>query len=156
MTAATIDIRVDDLTSPDILALIAFHLNDMRGTGPAESVHALDAAGLQDPAITVWSGRIDGELAGMAALFRLDPDRGEIKSMRVDDRFRGSGVGRALLGHLIDEACAAGIRSLWLETGSSPEFTAAHRLYASEGFTQCPPFDGYADDPHSIFMTRAL
>ena len=46
--------------------------------------------------------------------------------------------------------------SLWLETGSTDEFVPAVRLYESEGFTRCGPFEGYADDPFSVFMTRTL
>lgn len=49
-----------------------------------------------------------------------------------------------------------GMTSLWLETGSGDDFIPARRLYASEGFTECGPFDGYAEDPLSTFMTRSL
>ena len=46
--------------------------------------------------------------------------------------------------------------SLWLETGSTAEFLPAKRLYESEGFVECGPFEGYALDPFSIFLTRTL
>ena len=151
-----IEIRVDDLTGAATRALIAFHLDGMHDTSPPESVHALDIDGLRHPSITFWSAWIDGELAGIAALKSIDAERGELKSMRVDDRFRGSGVGRALLRHLIAEARRRGMTSLWLETGSPADFVPAQRLYESEGFTRCGPFEGYTDDPFSVFMTRAL
>jgi len=151
-----IEIRVDDLAGEAIRALIAFHLDGMHDTSPPESVHALDIDGLRHPSITFWSAWIDGELAGIAALKSIDAERGELKSMRVDDRFRGSGVGRALLRHLIAEARRRGMTSLWLETGSPDDFVPAQRLYESEGFTRCGPFEGYTDDPFSVFMTRAL
>ena len=96
-----IEIRVDDLAGEATRALIAFHLDGMHDTSPAESVHALDIDGLRHPSVTFWSAWIDGELAGIAALKSIDAERGELKSMRVDDRFRGSGVGRALLRHLV-------------------------------------------------------
>jgi putative acetyltransferase len=54
------------------------------------------------------------------------------------------------------DAAARGIRSLWLETGTTPDFDAARRLYESEGFAYCGPFEGYVEDPFSVFMTRAL
>ena len=79
----------------------------MHDTSPPESVHALDIDGLRHPSITFWSAWIDGELAGIGALKSIDAERGELKSMRVDDRFRGSGVGRALLRHIIAEARAS-------------------------------------------------
>ena len=151
-----IEIRADDLAGEATRALIAFHLDGMHETSPPESVHALDIDGLRHPSITFWSAWIDGELAGIAALKSIDAERGELKSMRVDDRFRGSGVGRALLRHLIAEARRRGMTSLWLETGSPDDFVPAQRLYESEGFTRCGPFDGYTDDPFSVFMTRAL
>jgi putative acetyltransferase len=151
-----IEIRVDDLTGETTRALIAFHLDGMHDTSPPESVHALDIDGLRHPSVTFWSAWIDGELAGIAALKSIDAERGELKSMRVDDRFRGSGVGRALLRHLIAEARRRGMTSLWLETGSPDDFVPAQRLYESEGFTRCGPFDGYTEDPFSVFMTRTL
>ena len=151
-----IEIRVDDLTGEATRALIAFHLDGMHDTSPPESVHALDIDGLRHPSVTFWSAWIDGELAGIAALKSIDAERGELKSMRVDDRFRGSGVGRALLRHLMAEARGRGMTSLWLETGSPDDFVPAQRLYESEGFARCGPFEGYSDDPFSVFMTRTL
>ena len=151
-----IDIRIDDLAGEATRTLIARHLDGMHDSSPPESVHALDADGLRHPAITFWSAWIDGELAGIGALKEIDAERGELKSMRVDDAFRGTGVGRALLRHIIGEARDRGMASLWLETGTAPEFAPAQRLYESEGFTLCGPFEGYTHDPHSVFMTRAV
>ena len=59
-----IDIRIDDLSGDATRALIALHLEGMHATSPPESVHALDADRLRDPAVTFWSAWIDGELAG--------------------------------------------------------------------------------------------
>lgn len=151
-----IDIRVDDLSSRATQALIVAHLAGMHDTSPPESVHALDIDGLRHPTITFWSAWIDGELAGIGALKTMDAERGELKSMRVDDRFRGSGVGRAILRHIVAAARERGMTSLWLETGTPEDFVPAVRLYESEGFTRCGPFEGYVDDPFSVFMTRAL
>jgi len=149
-------IRVDDLSGAAVRDLIAVHLDGMHDTSPPESIHALDIDGLRHPSITFWSVWIDGELAGIGALKTIDAERGELKSMRVDDRFRGRGVGRALLRHIVSAARERGMTSLWLETGSPDEFVPAQRLYRSEGFTRCGPFEGYSEDPFSVFMTRAL
>lgn len=151
-----LEIRVDDLSSEQTRALIAVHLSGMLDHSPADSMHALDTDGLRHPSITVWSAWHDGELAGVGGLKSLDAARGEIKSMRVDDRFRGTGVGRALLHHIVAAARERGMTSLWLETGSSAEFAPARRLYESEGFVPCGPFDEYRLDVHSVFLTRAL
>lgn len=48
-------IRTDDLSSPEIAALLREHLDEMYAVTPPESVHALDLAALQSPDITVWS-----------------------------------------------------------------------------------------------------
>ena len=156
MSVPRISIRIDDLSGAAVRAMIASHLDGMHEFSPPESVHALDIDGLRHPSVTFWSAWIDGELAGMGALKAIDAERGELKSMRVDDRFRGSGVGRAILRHIVGAARERGIRSLWLETGSPAEFLPAVRLYESEGFTLCGPFEGYSEDPMSVYMTRAL
>ncbi|MFE1644368.1 GNAT family N-acetyltransferase [Microbacterium sp. P01] len=149
-------IRLDDLSGEDTRALVAAHLDGMRDTSPPESVHALDVDALRGPRITFWSAWIGDHVAGIGALSMLDHDRGELKSMRVHDRFRGTGVGRRILRHIVAEAEGRGVRSLWLETGSTPDFLPAQRLYESEGFQRCPPFPPYVDDPFSVFMTRTL
>ncbi|WP_345751985.1 GNAT family N-acetyltransferase [Microbacterium rhizophilus] len=128
----------------------------MHAQTPAESMHALDLDGLRGREFTVWSAWIDGELTGIAALKRLDGERGELKSFRTADAFLGRGVARALLRHILAVARERGLTSLWLETGSDAGFAAARALYASEGFAECGPFDGYAADPLSTFMSRAL
>ncbi|MBS2026200.1 MAG: GNAT family N-acetyltransferase [Deltaproteobacteria bacterium] len=123
---------------------------------PPESVHALAVDKLRAPGVTFWSAWAGDTIAGCCALKLLDAERGELKSMRVADAFLGQGVGRAMVDHLLAEARARGLRSLWLETGSTPEFTPALRLYESAGFRRCGPFEGYVEDRFSIFMTREV
>lgn len=150
------EIRVDDLTGEPTQRLVRAHLAGVHELSPPESVHALDLDALRGDGLTVWSAWRDGELVGIGALKRLDDGTGEIKSMRVDDRFRGTGAGRALLRHIVDEARARGIRTLFLETGAEEAFVPARRLYASEGFAACAPFASYRPDPLSVFMRRDL
>jgi putative acetyltransferase len=61
-----------------------------------------------------------------------------------------------MLDHLIAEARVMGYRRLSLETGVQPTFVAARALYAKAGFVDCPPFEGYWDDPNSVFLTLTL
>jgi putative acetyltransferase len=147
---------LDDLSGEPTRALVARHLAGMHASSPAESVHALQIDQLRGPAVTFWSAWLGEEIAGCGALKQIDSRRGELKSMRVADGFLGQGVGRALLEHLIGVARARGMETLWLETGSTSAFTPALRLYESAGFVRCGPFDGYTEDPFSVFMTRAL
>lgn len=156
MPRSELEIRLDDLTSDATQALVVAHLAGMHDSSPPESVHALDLTALRDPAITFWSAWIGDDIAGIGALKAIDDRRGELKSMRTVDRFRGSGVGRALLRHIIAAARERGMTSLWLETGTPEDFVPAQRLYASEGFVECGPFEGYREDPFSVFMTRSI
>lgn len=149
-------IRLDDLSGPEIHALLAEHLSDMHQLSPRESVHALDLDGLKHPDISFWTVWSDNELMGCGALRELEPTHGEIKSMRTANAHRRKGVGRAMLLHILAEARARGYARLSLETGSMAAFEPARALYAAHGFEPCGPFGGYVPDPNSWFMTRAL
>jgi putative acetyltransferase len=149
-------IRVDDLTGPEVRALLEEHLRSMYELSPPESVHALDLAALRRPEITFWTAWADGTLVGCGALKELDPAHGEVKSMRTASAHRRKGVGRAMLEHIVAEARARSYRRLSLETGSMAAFLPARRLYESFGFAYCAPFADYTDDPNSAFMTLAL
>lgn len=147
---------MDNLQGEAIKALLRLHLDAMHQHSPPESVHALDLEALRHPSITFWTAHAHGELLGCGALKRLNPDHGELKSMRTADAHLRKGVARALLRHIESAARAEGIRRLSLETGSTAPFAAALRLYASEGFVNCGPFADYTLDPFSVFMNKLL
>ena len=151
-----IRIRLDDPTTSPARDLVAAHLAGMHENSPPESVHALGIEALAGPSMSFWSAWVDDELAGIGALKVFDEDRGELKSMRVADAFRGTGIGRRMLRHIVAEAESRGLASLWLETGSTPDFAPAAALYCSEGFVPCAPFGAYTDDPFSLYFTRPL
>lgn len=149
-------IILDDLKGPEIAALLTEHLEDMRATSPPESVHALDLDGLRQPNIrfwTLWDGR---NLAGCGALKWLDAEHSEIKSMRTAATYKQQGIASKVLQHLINDAKAAGVQRLSLETGSMAFFQPARNLYAKFGFELCGPFADYVLDPNSLFMTKRL
>ena len=156
MIAHPMNIETDDLSRPEIHALLEEHLRNMHALSPAESVHALDLDRLRHPAITFWSAWEGSTLVGCGALKELGPTHGEIKSMRTPQALRRRGAGRALLAHILEVARSRGYTRLSLETGSAPAFQPAQRLYESVGFTRCGPFGDYAADPHSVFMTLRL
>lgn len=149
-------ILLDDPTSSDVAALLEEHLADMYATSPPESVHALDPASLTGSDISFWTMREDGAVLGCAALKRLGPDHGEIKSMRTATAARRRGVAARLLDHVLAEARAAGYGRLSLETGAQDFFAPARSLYVSRGFAECGPFGTYELDPNSVFMTLDL
>jgi putative acetyltransferase len=154
--ATIMEIRLDDLTGAEIRALLAEHLDNMRQLSPPESVHALDLAALRNPEVTFWTAWSRGELLGCGALKELAAGHGEVKSMRTAPAHRRKGVARAMLQHIVAEARRRSYARLSLETGSMPAFEPARRLYESFGFTYCAPFGDYAEDPNSVFLTRAL
>ena len=148
------DIRPDDLSDPRVLALLDEHLQQMSSQSPPESVHALDVDGLKAPGIKFWAAWTKTrDLAGVAALKLLDSGNAEIKSMRTNGNLRRAGVASLLLQHLVNEARLLNIQTLYLETGSMSEFTAARALYLKFGFAYCEPFDTYIEDPYSVFMS---
>ena len=149
-------IELDNLTRPEIHALLNEHLRSMHALSPPGSVHALDLDALRRPEITFWSAWDGGLLLGCGALMELGTTHGEVKSMRTPDARRRTGAGRALLMHIIEVARQRGYERLSLETGSMASFAPAHRLYASAGFVDTGPFGHYVADPNSRFMTLLL
>ena len=149
-------IELDDLSRPEVHALLEEHLAHMHELSPPESVHALDLSKLRGPDITFWTVWDEGVLLGCGALKELTPSHGEVKSMRTPSAIRGKGAGRAVLAHIIAEAKSRGYRLLSLETGPHAPFEPARSLYRSFGFVSCGPFADYPPDPYSAFMSLEL
>lgn len=149
-------ITPDDLTGPEIRALLETHFAGMLANSPRDSCHFLDFEGLNAPDVTFWSVWDGADLMGCGAFKELNPTHGEIKSMRTHADHLRKGVGAAMLEHIIGAAKSRGYHRLSLETGSGGAFDAAHGLYLRYGFEYCPPFGDYAEDPFSRFMTLAL
>lgn len=147
---------MDDLSGAATQALVRHHLAGMHASSPVCSVHAFDIDKLRQPGVTFWSGWIGDQIAVIGALKRIDDANCEIKSMRVADAFLGKGAGRAMLEHILAEARRAGFRTIWLETGSTPTFDPALKLYERAGFAFCGPFADYKEDPFSRFMRMEL
>ncbi|MDZ7905661.1 MAG: GNAT family N-acetyltransferase [Cypionkella sp.] len=140
----------------DLSLLMARHTADMRADTPPESCHMMDAAQLAIPEVQFFVGRIASRAVAMGAIKDLGAGHAEVKSMHVLAEHRGKGLSRAMLDYLVTAAKASGYSRLSLETGSQDMFEPARQLYQRSGFTLCPPFEGYALDPNSVYMTRAL
>jgi GNAT superfamily N-acetyltransferase len=101
---------------------------------------------------------LDGAPVGCASL-RAAKDgfpegSGELKKVWVDDQARGAGAARALLAAIEDDARAAGLTSIVLQTGiRQPE---AVTLYLSAGYRPIAPFGPYVDDFLSLLFGKAL
>lgn len=155
---ATVDTEISraDPLAPELALLHQRHTADMHAETPPESIHMLPADALARPGIDFFVLREGGRPVGMGALKRIDADHAEIKSMHILAEARGRGLSRRMLDHLIAHARAEGYRRLSLETGVQPGFAAARGLYSRAGFVECGPFEGYREDPNSVFMTLVL
>lgn len=152
----SVEIGVDDPNAEDVRELLRRHMEFARDNTPPEDVHALEVNQLVDPGVTFYSYRRDGELLAVGALKQLDGRHAELKSMHTAAEARRSGVGRAMVEHLIGVARERGFGRVSLETGSTQAFAAARSLYAHAGFTPCGPFGDYPPGRGNTFMTRAL
>ena len=153
---APLVIAVDDPRRADVVALLERHLAFAHEHTPPADVHALDLTALLDPAVTFFSARRDGQLLAIGALKELDADHGELKSMHTAAADRRTGLGRAMVLHLVGVARDRGYRRVSLETGTMEAFAPARSLYAATGFVACGPFADYGPSPSSAFMTREL
>ena len=156
MTSDSWRIVRDDLTRPEVVALVELHLRAAHANSPPGSVFALDLTGLRDPTVTVWSAWDGDRVVGLVALKRLDDTHGELKSMRTAPDYLRRGVGRRLLDHVIAEARTRSYRRISLETGTAASFTPAHALYENAGFTACDPFGVYSDRVFAAYYTLEM
>lgn len=146
----------DDLTGEAVIALLAFHLEEMHRLSPPCKVHAMPVERLRQPDVTFFSAWDGDSLAAVGALREIDAQRGELKSMRAAPEYRGKGAGEAILLHLIAEARRRGYTWLGLETGRPESYRPAQNLYRKHGFTDCEDFGDYVGDDFSMCMSRTL
>lgn len=149
-------IKPDAVTDARVVALLEEHIADMYATSPPESVHTLDLASLRNTDINFWCVWDGDSAAGCVALKEHAPHWAEIKSMRTSNAYRGKGIGRLLLEHVIQQAELRQYQYLRLETGIEPFFQPARTLYAGYGFVERGPFANYNNDPNSVFMEKSF
>ena len=96
----------------------------------------------------------DGAPLGCVALRALPADGAcEMKRLYLDPAARGSGLGRALAGRVVETARGLGYRELRLDT--LPSMGAAQALYADMGFIEVAPY--YAPTPEgTVFLALRL
>ena len=135
--------------------LLAHHLRELQDV-MAEHAFALDATGLSAANVTFWTAWQGDALVGFGALKELDAAHGEVKSMRAAPAARGTGVGRAMLSHIVMEARKRGYARLSLETGTATLHAPAIALYRSAGFIPCGAFADYQPSPHNQFLALNL
>lgn len=148
-------IRVDNVTHPEVLALLQEHAALMESWSPPDACHYFNAEALRAPDMTVWTLWDGDALVGCGGLKAMDGE-GEIKSMHTRPAHRGKGAGRLMLEHVLAEARARTYTALSLETGPQEGFLPARKLYEAYGFDYSGPFGDYTPNGNSVFMRLEL
>lgn len=100
----------------------------------------------------------DGFTTGCVCLKKLRQSIGEVKRLYVKPAFRGKGIGKMLVGILLEEARKIGYGIIRLD--STRYMVNAHDLYRSFGFQEIAPYPE-SEIPkeyhaHWIFMELSL
>lgn len=121
---------------------------------PPASHHGLTVEELIAEGVVFFLTRYDGAPAGCGGLKLFGAEYAEVKRMYVRPRFRGLGLGKLMLNHLIGYARERGIKLLRLETGILQ--VEAISLYEQMGFRRIQPFAEYQEDPLSRFYEMSI
>ena len=138
--------RPDSALAMELIAELEAYLDPMY---PAESRHGYSVEKLLREGVAFFVMRQDGAPAGCGGVQLVGREYGEIKRMYVRPAFRGLGLGRVMLEHLVAHVRAHGLPLLRLETGIHQR--EAIGLYERSGFVPIGPFGDYKPDPLSRF-----
>ena len=97
---------------------------------------------------------LDGKTLAGFILSRVAADEAEVLTMVVGARWRGRGVGRALLDRHLDRLSATGARTLFLDVNA--DNAAARALYARTGFAEVGRRKAYYAAPPGAPRADAL
>ena len=152
--AGPITIALESPEQADVLVLFRASDTYHQALYPDESNYLLDPAELAIDNARFIVARRAGVAVGCGAVVVQGDGSAELKRMWVGPETRGTGLGRRLLNELEAIARAENCSVISLETGiHQPE---AKSLYETAGFSKCPPFADYSEDPLSIFMEKQL
>ena len=154
----TMEIELVTAPSDEVRALIGELEAILSAVYAPEQRHGLSLEAIFQPHIRFFLARLDGVAAGCGGV-ALFPDFAEAKRMYVREAMRGLGIAQGLLMRIEDEARAAGLPVLRLETGRQQ--LAALRLYEAAAFVRCGAFGAYRTmSPEaistSIFLEKPL
>ena len=151
-----IEISTEKSLTEELAKLLQAHWIFCTSTTPIEHVYALDASKLFAPGITVFGARVNEELVGVGAIRELDAEHAELKSMHTLAKFRGYGVGKAMVAHIENFARTQGVKRISLETGATEPFKPARQLYKSLGYQDCAAFADYVLSEDNTCMTKLI
>lgn len=139
--------------SADLRALLGALDAELAQHYAPEQQHGLALEALFQPRIRFYIARANGEAVGCGGV-ALFADFAELKRMYVRDAARGQGIADAIVKRLTEEAVAAGLSLLRLETGTQQH--AAMRFYRRCGFAPCAAFEPYASMPANAIATSVF
>jgi ribosomal-protein-alanine N-acetyltransferase len=130
-------LHIEPGTARDADALARLHaLGFYRGWPSSDFVSYLTEAAT--PAYVACDAR--RRISGFAML-RVTGDEAELLTIAVDPKWRGKGVGRALLRAAFDDLMMSPVRKIFLEVAA--DNLAAIHLYRKEGFSEIGRRQGY-------------
>lgn len=81
----------------------------------------LPTDGMSDWLDHFWVGEHEGTVVGAAGMERYG-DAGLLRSVAVASEWRGSGIGRALVDHVLDDGRTAGVQDVYLLTTTAEHY----------------------------------
>lgn len=151
MSVVIAQVRPD---TPDAAALIEELDAHLDALYAVESRHGFSVEKLLRDGVRFFVARDDGRPAGCGGVLLVGREYAEVKRMYVRPAFRGRGLGRLMLDHLVEDARRHGLTVVRLETGIHQREAIA--LYEQAGFRQIPPFGPYREDPVSLCYEKRL
>jgi ribosomal protein S18 acetylase RimI-like enzyme len=140
--------------TPDAVALVDELEAHLASLYPAASRHGYAVEKLLREGVAFFVARADGQAAGCGGVQLYASRYAELKRMYVRPAFRGRGLGKAILTRLEEHAREQGVALLRLETGIHQK--EAISLYEGAGFERIQPFEGYREDPLSVFYEKRI
>ncbi len=136
-------ITIERATAPtdDVARLVGELEAELAAEYPPEQRHGLALDAIFRPHVRFFVARLDGAAVGCGGVALFD-GFAELKRMYVRPDTRGRGIADALVARLEEEARAAGLTIVRLETGTRQH--AAMRFYERVGFVTCGAFGEYA------------
>jgi GNAT superfamily N-acetyltransferase len=142
--------RPDSSAAMDLIAELEALLSRLY---PSGSQHGYSVARLLDEKVAFFVIRCNGRSVGCGGLRLFGTDCGEVKRMYIRPEFRGLGLGKLMLEHLIAYARTKGFARVRLETGIHQN--EAINLYERMGFMRVGPLV-VRDDPLSRFYEKLI
>jgi putative acetyltransferase len=106
-----------------------------------------------EPEGAIFLAKVDGNVAGCVALWKLEDGICEMKRLFIKPTFQGLGLGKKMVLVLIDEAKNKGYKIMKLDT--LKRLQSANYLYTSLGFVSTKPYN-FNPEPDILYFEKEL